>query len=371
MSRISPATMTAFIFAILVGLAGAYSVRMYLSNVEPVVEQEEPPAPQMVFVPVAAREMTVGQSVSISDIVVQKYTQEEFEKSIYADRLFMTDTTQISGRQLQKAVNKGDEFAPDTFFAAGMGPSVTSLLKPGFRAVTIPIRNVGAVEGFASPSAMVDVLFRSTPNGERPEVTLTLLEKVEVLAVDRNVLPGQLPGAGSGRPATVTLAVTPEQAKALKAVEDRGELSLTLRHPEDSESVVSAGLKSDDKVTMDQIVGAPPKRRTSSIEIYYGGARQEYTFNNTVRETKSNIDSIKTPIRPETSVAVISITDTPTPESVSDDEAVIKQEEQPTEEQQPASEAQEEEQSTDTVPEPADSVVVPDTPVPAAEETEE
>lgn len=354
MSRISPATMTAFIFAILVGLAGAYSVRMYLSNVEPVVQQEEPPAPEMIFIPVAAREMKLGQSVSISDIIVQQFTPEEFKKSIYADRLFMTDTNQISGRQLQKDVKKGEEFAPDTFFADGMGPSVTSLLKPGFRAVTIPIRNVGAVEGFASPSAMVDVLFRSTPSGERPEVTLTLLEKVEVLAVDRNVLPGQMPGLGSGRPATVTLAVTPEQAKALKAVEDRGELSLTLRHPEDIDSVVSAGLKSDDKVTMDQIIGTPPKRRTASIEIYYGGARQEYTFNNTVKETRNDPDSIKTPIRPETSVAVISITDTPTPENTSDNEAVV-----------------EVRQPTDAEAEPADTVVVSETQVSISEKTDE
>lgn len=315
MSRISPATMTAFIFAILVGLAGAYSVRMYLSNVEPVAQPEPPPAPEMVFVPVAAREMKLGQSVSISDIIVQRFTQEEFKKSVYADRLFMTDTTQISGRQLQKDVKKGEEFAPDTFFAAGMGPNVTALLKPGFRAVTIPIRNVGAVEGFASPSAMVDVLFRSKPSAERPEVTLTLLEKVEVLAVDRNVLPGQLPGAGSGRPATVTLSVTPEQAKALKAVEDRGELSLTLRHPEDAESVVSAGLKSDDKVTMDQIIGAPPKPRIASIEIYNGASRQSFTFKDVVKQANNNPDRIQTPIRPETSVASISVTNTPTPQS--------------------------------------------------------
>jgi pilus assembly protein CpaB len=307
MSRISPATMTAVIFAILVGLAGAYSVRMYLSDTGPVAEVEAPPAPTMVFVPVAAREMEIGQIVSINDIVVQKYTQEEFKDSPYADRLFMTDTVQMDGRQLQRAVSKGDEFAPDSFFATGMGPSVTTLLKPGFRAVTIPIKNVGAVEGFASPSAMVDVLFRSISSADRPEVTLTLLEMVEVLAVDRNVLPGQLPGTASGRPATVTLAVTPEQAKALKAVEDRGELSLTLRHPDDGATVVSSGLKSDDKVTIDQIIGAPARKQTATLEIYYGGKRQEFTFKDSPKkDQRNNQERIETPIRPETSVAKLS-----------------------------------------------------------------
>jgi hypothetical protein len=194
-----------------------------------------------------------------------------------------------------------------------MGPNVTMLLKPGFRAVTVPIKNVGAVEGFATPSTLVDVLFRSVADGDRPEVTLTLLELVEVLAVDRNVLPGQLPGTAAGRPATVTLAVTPEQAKALKAVEDRGELSLTLRHPDDAGSVVSAGLKSDDKVTVDQIIGVRPQQQTASIEIYNGGERQEFTFKSSPKDIKTDLDRIETPIRPETSVAVLTSTEVETP----------------------------------------------------------
>lgn len=307
MSRISPATMTAVIFAILIGLAGAYSVRMYLADVAPIEEPAEEPeaAPSMVYVPVAAREMELGQVVSINDIVVNKFTQEEFQESAYAGKLFMTDTAQIDGRQLQKSVKFGEVFAPDSFFAAGMGPNVSSLLKPGFRAVTVPIKNVGAVEGFATPSTMVDVLFRSQPEGDRPEVTLTLLEMVEVLAVDRNVLPGQLPGSAAGRPATVTLAVSPEQAKALKAVEDRGELSLTLRHPDDGGSVVSVGLNSDAKVTVDQIIGKKPQEQTASIEIYNGASRSEYTFKTSARDIKEDLDRIETPIRPETSVAVL------------------------------------------------------------------
>ena len=322
MSRISPATMTALIFAILIGLAGAYSVRVYLADVAPDVTPESAPqaAPTMVYVPVAAREMELGQVVSINDIIVNKFTQEEFKKSEYANRMFMTDTKQIDGRQLQKAVKHGEIFTPDSFFATGMGPNVTMLLKPGFRAVTVPIKNVGAVEGFATPSTMVDVLFRSVAEGDRPEVTLTLLEMVEVLAVDRNVLPGQLPGTATGRPATVTLAVTPEQAKALKAVEDRGELSLTLRHPDDGNTVVSTGLKSDDKVTVDQLIGKRPRQQTASIEIYNGTQRQEYTFKSSPRDIKSDLDRIETPIRPETSVALVNPPEAETLEaSVSND----------------------------------------------------
>lgn len=309
MSRISPATMTAAIFAILVGLLGAYGVRQYLSQTSPevaAVEEETPEPPKMVYIPVAARSMQIGQTVNLSDVIVNRVEQAKFGSSKYVGMRFMRDTEHIFGKKLQVALEKGDVFMPELFYPEGMGPSVTRMLKPGHRAVTIPIRNVGAVEGFATPGTLVDVLFRSLKDADRPEVTLTLLEMVEVLAIDRNILPGQSPAATPGLPATVTLGVTPEQAKALKAVEDRGELSLALRHPDDNGSVVPASVKSSEKVTVDQLIGARPEKKTASIEIYNGGQKTEFTFNVPVKEDEDDLNRIETPIRPETSIAVLS-----------------------------------------------------------------
>lgn len=308
MSRISPATMTAAIFAILVGLVGAYSVRQYLSGTGPVeAVAAELPKTEMVFVPIAARDMVIGQTLTLSDISIERIEKSKFGNSKYVGMSFMTDTKQMVGKQLQVQIEKGGVFLPEVFYPEGMGPSVTRLLTPGHRAVTIPIKNVGAVEGFASPGTMVDVLFRSLPNEDRPEVTLTLLESVEVLAVDRNVLPGQLPNGAAGRPATVTLGVSPEQAKALKAVEDRGELSLVLRHPDDDRTLVSAGLNSSDQVTIDQLIGGKPIQRKASIEIYNGAQRNEFTFNESVKDGQGDLNRISTPIRSETTVAAVSL----------------------------------------------------------------
>jgi hypothetical protein len=60
---------------------------------------------------------------------------------------------------------------------------------------------------------------------------MTLLDNVQVLAVDRETEDGATPVNTSGRSSgrTVTLAVTPLQARALQVVEDRGTLSLVLR----------------------------------------------------------------------------------------------------------------------------------------------
>ena len=238
MARISPGTMTAAIFAVLIGLAGAYSVRQYLRQAPAVetVEEESDARPDMIHVPTTARELIAGKSLSINDIVVHSMTREEFGKSKYAGILFMPATEQIVGRTLRNPLTKNAVFQPTDFYADGEGPGVAELLKPGMRAVTVAIENVGAVEGFARPGSQVDVIYRADEHEETPEVTMTLLENVEVLAVGTKAVPGQTVNLGAdadNENNSVTLAVTPHQAKALKVVEGHGELTLVLRRPDE------------------------------------------------------------------------------------------------------------------------------------------
>lgn len=297
MAKLSPATMTAAIFAVLIGLAGAYTVRQVLSQPEAVAEEApEPAPPEMVFVPVAARDMPIGREITMNDIMIRKIPKDEFGDSEFVGKEFMKTPEQIKGQQLQVELDAGSVFHPSQFFPDGMGPGIAEMLRPGLRAVTVPIHNIGAVEGFAAPGTKVDVMFRSQALGEQPETTLTLLELVEVLAIDRNVLPGQVVGAGTSGPATVTLSVSPPQAKALKAVEGRGELSLALRHPDDNGSIVSTGIESSDHLTLNQLIGGPPPRRTTTMEIYNGGQRQTLTFVDRSRSRADQPGLIRTPV---------------------------------------------------------------------------
>jgi Flp pilus assembly protein CpaB len=232
MARISTGTMTVVIFAILVGLGGAFIVRQEMAKPKLEVPPAPTAAPPQVIVPVAATDLEPGQTLTINDIALLSFSQKDYPKSKYANLPYMRNPQQIQNRTLKMALRKGEAFMPEFLYPEGLGPGISDRLQAGYRAVTVPIQNVGAVQGFARPGTWVDVLFRSTAGDRRPEITMTLLERVEVLAINESLLPNrQVDAKDLG---TVTLAVTPVQAKMLKVVEGRGELSLALRHPDDT-----------------------------------------------------------------------------------------------------------------------------------------
>lgn len=233
MSRLTPGVMTVVVFALFAGLAGAYVVRHHLNpstglspTLAPAKAQEA-----LFIVPVALTDLEKDRAVDLNDIAIMRFSAEEFEKTEYSKKTYLANSRQIQGRRLRVSVKKGELFTPENFYAFGDTPGILDRLQAGYRGVTIPVQNIGAVHGFARPGSFVDVLFRSSPGEKYSEVTLTLLERIEVLALDQDTIKPNV--AAAGRVGSVTLAVTPQQAKILKVVEGRGELSLTLRHPDD------------------------------------------------------------------------------------------------------------------------------------------
>lgn len=281
MARISPGTMTALIFAILVGLGGAYAVRQYLHR--PPVVAQKPPAPVVLTVPVASNDLIPGRKLTINDVALLQLSPEQARKQGLDGKPYMRDPKQIAGRVLRQEIKKGVIFLTEDFYPDGMGPGIAGELPPGHRAVTVPIHNIGAVAGFAQPGSIVDVLFRARPRDSYPETTVTLIEAIEVLAVGPSTVPGlEVRDETLGRPretGTVTVSVTASQARALKAVEGRGELTLALRNPQDFVPVVMGEMPAaTSHTTLDAVLGLTPPAPPKQIEIFRGGALETVTF---------------------------------------------------------------------------------------------
>jgi len=115
---------------------------------------------------------------------------------------------------------------------AGEGGYMAVVLKPGMRAVSIPVSVTSAAGGFILPGDRVDVI-QARPadpaaNGGRPGFTVyTVLRNIRVLAIDQSVAPTK--GSESIVGATATLEVADDDAKTLTVAKAAGEMTLALR----------------------------------------------------------------------------------------------------------------------------------------------
>lgn len=281
MQRLSPGTLIVGVFAILLGLMGAYGVKKFLTQEQPAPVAAEPPKEQPLRIPVAVTDLPAGRKVAETDVATILMRKEDLPKANFP-RFWMESVAQITNRTLREPIKMGQPFQPTAFYPAGIGPDISTSLKPGERAVTIPAAADAADMAFVTPGAVVDVLFRSKAdsNLEIPDATVTLLSGVRVLAVGQDIVEGSIPQKGDSpqdqgaqQARTVTLAVNQAQARALKVVEGRGSLSLILRNAKDTSVADKAG-----PTTLPGLLGMEELQQPFVSEIYRAGRLATMTF---------------------------------------------------------------------------------------------
>jgi pilus assembly protein CpaB len=122
----------------------------------------------------------------------------------------------------------------------GPGHGIAVVIPEGMRAMTIKTPTVSTgVAGFILPGNKVDVLFTHKTN--RPDdttgggTTTTLIQNVEILAVDQQIDVLSDNKVNPKELKSVTLLVTPDQAVEIDLAQNAGTLTLSLRNPHDTE----------------------------------------------------------------------------------------------------------------------------------------
>lgn len=259
MARLSAGTLAVAVVAVLLALTGAFAVRQFLEQRDgtaPIAATTDGSEAEVVLIPVAVTDLESGRVIRESDFANVKMSRPDFSKSQYAQKVFVNRVEQLKGRVLRTEVPTGSTVGPTQLYAEGTGPTVADKLPEGMRAVTVKVSGAGFADGFASPGTFVDVLFRSSGLDEDtkdvPETTITAMTRIEVLAVDATPYPQSKPEASrrssDTQEARVTFSVKPSQATMLKALEDRGEISLALRPLAEAGDAVAQGVDEDPEV---------------------------------------------------------------------------------------------------------------------------
>jgi Flp pilus assembly protein CpaB len=209
----------------------------------------------------AMQDLPAGHRLTLEDLKSVSVAAEDVD-----DTAMRSKSTAV-GRTLIVPMIRGQLLRPNDLAAPGTGAAIASQLEPNQRAITVTLRDVGTgVVLF--PGAFVDVLATvqaEMGRGERPRtMTKTVLEARRILAVNNEVVGGRAMdenGRGTARrQLTVTLAVSPQQAREVALAREEGVIGIVLR-PTDDDGAFS---RVDEVVTTDSLLDID---RTPAVKV--------------------------------------------------------------------------------------------------------
>lgn len=210
--------------ALVFGGSAAVGVNAYVNNKKTATVETVP-------VVVALIDIQRGSTITADVLKVRDYPKDAAPEGAVATLGDVIDRTVFI------PLVKGDAVVESKLAPKGMGKGLASLVPSGMRAVTIQTPNVASgVAGFVLPGNRVDVLLTVTDSGGVDTgggSTTTLLQNVEILAVDQRMEAPADNKVDSKELRSVTLLVTPHQANLLDLGQNKGMLHLALRNLED------------------------------------------------------------------------------------------------------------------------------------------
>lgn len=247
----------AILAAVGAAVLGIVMLGLYMQRFEDEASGGEP-----ILVLTAVQDIPLGVALT-ADMVVAR----ELPAAYLEDRhITVADQERVLGVRVVSGIRAGESILwTDLATTTDTSRDLSSLVRNGMRAITIQADQSATFGGLVRPGDRVDVLMTLTRPSAGPtisldedRVTIALLQNLLVLAAGQDT--GAIQRAATARPPTqmndVTLSTTVEQAQLLAFSQQRGRLTLLLRHPDDI--TVIEGLP---ETTTDDII-EPERRET-------------------------------------------------------------------------------------------------------------
>ncbi|RMH49292.1 MAG: Flp pilus assembly protein CpaB [Alphaproteobacteria bacterium] len=248
------------ILALVIGLALAGAAVYFVSERFRAMEAElaarrAQPAVELVEVAAAKTELNFGQVLKPESVQWVKWPRHALPPGAFTTREALFGAAGSEPRSVLRRIEPGEPILASKVTDFGQVAGIAQRLRPGMRAYTIRVDVTTAVSGLLSVGDFVDVYWTGGARGQ--PITKQILEKLEVIAIDQNVLPERNRTAA---PRTVMVEVTPEQAAILTLAQNSGRLSLALRGVEDK------SLTGEFTVDQTAIIGAEPVKEEAPAE---------------------------------------------------------------------------------------------------------
>lgn len=225
-------TIAIIVLAVIFGVAAAVGVNVLIQQ----QQQQRTVTAAVETVPVVVAAVDIPRGVTVAPA---QFKTRDWPKHLLPPGA-MTRVEDVRERAAVVPMVKDEVVLENKLSPKESGRGLAAIIPPGMRAFTIHTPHVAShVAGFILPGNKVDVLFTTTTDDPRTggAVTTTLLQNLEILAVDQRLNPpneNKVPTVQS-----VTLLVTPDQAAKLGLGLNRGSLQLALRNTEDEAPAIT------------------------------------------------------------------------------------------------------------------------------------
>jgi len=217
------------VLALVLGLGAAFLIFMVLSSAR------AGRTAGLVPVVVANTDLTYGTKLDQSQLRVVNFPKESVPEGAYSDMdSVLGNTTKVFLAAREPVL---------TSKLSTIGGGLSMMVRPTLRASSVDVRLSSSVSGFIVPGDRVDVLVTidQTGGGMSDAVTRTILQNMEVLAAGPKTQQKEKEDKPSDMQ-TVTLLVDPMGAEKLALGMHEGKIHLTLRNPEDADTLTLAAI---------------------------------------------------------------------------------------------------------------------------------
>ena len=191
-------------------------------------QKPEPVKVETTKVLVAAGDLPAGTFVKPDSVKWIDWPKDGVTETYFVESEETDVVEGLSGAVVRTGLTAGEPLTSGRIVRPGDRGFLAAVLRPGMRAVSVPINATTGIAGFIFPGDYVDLLLtQSVERGAtKRRASETVLREVRVLAVDQRV------SDQNGEPSvakTATLEVTPKQVETIAVVMEIGRLSLALR----------------------------------------------------------------------------------------------------------------------------------------------
>jgi len=256
-------------FAVVFGLLAVFIAQAWLNNQAELraksMETNKPVVATKTIV-VAKQPLRFGSELNASMLQEVQWPAEALPTGSFGS---INEILSPGRRIVLAAIEPNEPVLALKITGAGQRATLSALVAPGMKAVTIRVNDVEGVGGFVLPGDRVDVvLTRQLDKGSA--TTEVVLQNTRVLAIDQSA---DERAAKAQVAKAVTLEVSTVQAQKVWLASSVGSLSLLLRKAGEADS------ESTRKITLKDLAAdaVDDNRATKTVVVTRGSSKQDYS----------------------------------------------------------------------------------------------